>query len=164
MKRFLKGYIQEAEQGSKTWNSGFGMVSGANFQKILLIFVFFLWKICILRSKIADFGVILSDFIVNYDILADFQGLMESAWRAPRRSDTQNCQNEAIFKRKHIWSWAGLENLKFWVCEGIRSEFPENIADFCVFWWKIWILRSKIADLGVILSDFLINYNNFVDS
>ena len=56
----------------------------------------------ILRSKIADLGVILSDFLVNYDVSRDFQGVRESARKAPRRSDTQNGENDAFLKRIYI--------------------------------------------------------------
>ena len=82
------------ERRSKSWNSMFRRVSEENLRKIPMILVFFLWKMSILRSKIADFGVILSDFLVNYDVSRDFQGVRESARRAPRRSGIQNVQND----------------------------------------------------------------------
>ena len=67
-----------------------------------MILVFFDEKMSIFRSKIADLGVIFSDFLVNYDVSRDFQGVRESARRAPRRSDTQNCKNDTFLKRIYI--------------------------------------------------------------
>ena len=44
------------------------MVSDENLRKISMILVFFHEQMRILRSKIVDLGVILSDFLVNYDV------------------------------------------------------------------------------------------------
>ena len=112
----------------------------AAFHENLNAFICLYWKMRILRSKSVDFGVILNDFIVNYDVLCDFRCLRESSRSGLRRSGTKNRQNENLFRwlcgrcagkpvetiRSNIktnLSWAALEKLKFYVSEGLRGEF-----------------------------------------